>query len=153
MNDQNYSEAGLEPAPGCRVAFTPGPSSLARGWAYVVGGLGLGVCLWLPQAPAWRGVAFVAVLLATLRAACALGCGAGSGPRRVEVGKDGRVHVQRASGEVEAGEISAGTVVLTRLVVLRYRVGRGLRSRAMVVTHDAVADDTFRRLRLLLRAR
>jgi hypothetical protein len=152
MNNQKYSEGSRAQAPGFEVAFTLGPSALARGWACVIGAAGMGTCLVLPLAVSWRGIAFVAVLLATLRAACVVGCASGGSPRGVEVGQDGRVRIQDGEAEAEVGELCAGTLVLTRLVVLRYRTGRRRQSRTLFVAPDALGDDDFRRLRMLLRA-
>lgn len=148
----NYSDGASEETPAARVELVPGPSALARGWAYGVGGAGTAVALVLPVSAAVSGALGLLILAGTLRCACGLGCRNGrSVARRVVVARGGRVRVERAGGTIVEGQLLASTVVLTGLVMLRYRPEGGMFARTVILLPDAVERDAFRRLRMLLR--
>lgn len=73
--------------------------------------------------------------------------------RRIVVFRCGRVRVERSGGAIVEGQLLASTVVLTGLVMLRYRPAGGVCARTVVLLPDAVEREAFRRLRMLLRCR
>lgn len=101
----------------------------------------------LPWAGALRMalVAFVAAdaALALERLACV---------RSVYVHLHGDVRIEARDGGVREGELAAGGFVAPWLVCLRWRPRGALYDRTVLVLPDMLNPDTFRRLRIVLRA-
>jgi len=72
--------------------------------------------------------------------------------RSVYVHLHGLVRTEAGDGAVGEGELAAGGFVAPWLVCLRWRPRRGRFDRVVLVLPDMLDADTFRRLRIVLRA-
>lgn len=152
MSSAKYSGGGAG-APGSAWATVEvGASALARAWAYGVTLAGVGVILWLPAPAVVRAGLACGVLVAALRSACREGCRA-AGPVRVSLSPAGEVTVEHPGRPPVSGSLHPGSIVFTRLVVIRYQPATSRLTRALLVLPDATDQASFRRLRVLLRAR
>lgn len=152
MNASKYSGGGAGAASAAWVQVTVGPSAVARAWAYAVTLVGVGVVLWLPLPIIVRAALAGSLIAAALRTACREGCRAG-GPVRVSLSLGGEVTVERPGRPPESGPLHPGSIVFTRLIIVRYRPSGSWLTRAVLVLPDAADAEPFRRLRVLLRAR
>lgn len=152
MQAAKYSGGPAAEARAAWLVFTVGPSAIARAWAYGVVAVGVSVALWLPLSGWARAGLVLAVIAGALRAACREGCRSG-GPATVSLSLAGEVTVEQPGQAPHGGALHPGSVVFTRLVVVRYQPAACRFTRAVLVLPDAADPEAFRRLRVLLRSR
>jgi len=97
-------------------------------------------------------VALRAALVAFVAADAGLALERLAAVRALYVHLRGEVRVESRCGSAREGELAAGGFVAPWLVCLRWRPRRGRFDRVVLVLPDMLDADTFRRLRIVLRA-
>jgi toxin CptA len=149
-----YSGGATANDPAWRVVIALGPSRLVEAWIVLVAAAALAAVLATPLPAVAQAAAAVALSCAAVRAARRLACREGHGAiAGFVVDLSGRIEVEGADGTRLAGRTQDGSFVAPWLTIVRWRPDGARFPRSILVAPDGVAEDSFRRLRILLRWR
>jgi toxin CptA len=149
-----YSGGANANDPAWRVVIALGPSRLVEAWIVLVTATALAAVLATPLPAVAQAAASVALSCAAVRGARRHACREGHGAiAAFVVDLSGRIEVESADGTRLAGQVRDGSFVAPWLTIVRWRPDGARISRSILVAPDAVAEDSFRRLRVLLRWR
>jgi len=140
----NYSEAPVE------LALAPSRSGV---WIAAAMALSTFAVLFAtPGPPLPRTLAAAAVAWAALDAAHRIALHHGRrGACRLIVTMAGEIHIANRFGEWRIGVVRQGSFVAPWLTIIRWRAPAHRFDRTVLILPDMTAEDSFRRLRVLLR--
>jgi hypothetical protein len=149
-----YSGEGPANTHAWRVVIAPGGSRRLEAWITGVAAAALAATLAAAVPPVAKAAIAGALACAAVRAARRHAWQEGPGAvGRFCVDLSGRMQVEGADGRVATGRLLDGSFVAPWLVVVSWRPDGARMARAIVVAPDAVGEQDFRRLRVLLRWR
>ncbi|MES9825538.1 MAG: protein YgfX [Candidatus Thiodiazotropha endolucinida] len=133
------------------ITLQPKPSRLLHAWRVAIHLLALMTTLFAPMM-LWPKVSLLTALALygyfSFRQG---GKGGGGQIDKVTITPYGRVRIVMEDGKNLRARIRRDSLVISRLIVLRFDLDKGWPPRSLVLASDAVSEEQMRQLRVLLR--
>ncbi|MET0110117.1 MAG: protein YgfX [Candidatus Thiodiazotropha sp.] len=133
------------------ITLQPKPSRLLHAWRVAIHLLALMTTLFAPMT-LWPKVSLLTALALYGYFSFRLGGKGGDGQiAKVTITPYGRVRIVMQDGKNLRARIRGDSLVISRLIVLRFDLDKGWPPRSLVLPSDTVSEEQMRQLRVLLR--